>query len=288
MDWERAKNIIVVFFLLLNITLGAMLFIEDRRYTLAGDQDRLIRTVLNQNGISMYALSLQRFPPMRPLDVTGFYYDTDTLDALLEMFFANPELVAISNQFGGEVFQYGRRRMSITNGFIFFDDPEGFCPAVEPVSHVTEPWAASLAAQFIDTYFPDFVRDDVFYAGGGFRIIYRQQYGGRLVHSNFVEFLITPIGINQVEMQFGQIKSHSGTPVMIFSPDEVLLTFVQRVRHMAQDTPMNINRMDLVYFQEYVSDLYYVSPAVPFYRIFTDCGGGRPFLINAFTNVIID
>jgi len=283
MEWERAKNYILVFFLLLNIGLGIMLFIEDRRYALTGDQERLIRTVLNQNGIIIYELPLQRFSPMQQLDVTGFYYDTD---ALLEIFFPNPGLVTVSYQFGGEVFQYGNRHMSITNGFIFFDDPDGFHH--DSAGILSEDWAVSLSDMFISSHFPDFILDGIIEFNDAIRIIYRQQYSGRFVHSNFIEFLVTPIGINQIEMQFGEIRGHSGTPVMIFSPDEALLTFVQRVRHMAQEAPMTINFMDLVYFQEYVSDQYYVYTAVPFYRIFTACGEGRPFLINAFTNVIID
>lgn len=284
MEWERAKSYILVFFLLLNIALGVMLFIEDRRYTLTPDQEQLIRTVLSQNGITMDAVPLQRFPPMRQIEVTGFYYD---IDALLDIFFPNPGGVVRSHQFGADIFQYGIRHMSISNGFIFFDDPTGYMANPNPPPF-TEDWAISLADSFIQDHFPDFWQDSIIYTEEGLRIIYRQMYSGVLVHSNFVEFLITPIGIRQVEMQFGEIIGHTGTPVSIFSPDEALVSFVQRVRHLAMAEPMTIRFMDLVYFQEYVSDQDYVYIAVPFYRIFTACGDGRPFLVNAFTNVIID
>ena len=284
MYWERAKTIVLISLVLLNVGLGGMLFAENRRYSLVAEQERLIRTVLNQNGIIVYDLPLNRFPPMRPLDVTGFYYDAD---ALLSIFFPEEADIVVTRQFGGEVFQYGDRRMSITNGFIFFDDPKGFCHCNE-VEYVTEEWAVSIADIFIAEYFPDFYQDGVFVFEDTVRVVYRQKYAGRFVHSNFIEFLVSTIGINQIEMQFGEIIGHTGTPVMIFAPDEALLTFVQRVRHMAQDEPMTIQSMDLVYFQEYVSNQDYVYTAVPFYRIFTACGDGRPFLINAFTNVIID
>jgi len=293
MEWERAKNYILIFFVLLNICLGFLLFMENRRYTMTREHERLIRTVLNQNNISMYMFPMSHSPPMRPLNVRGFDYD---IDALLEILFQNPEEVARIIDDGTKEFNDDTAFMSITNGFIFYRAEGGFQQAeqedfqafsLEP-GDITFEKARVLTDEFIHAHFPDFRQDDRFAASRGMRIIYRQEYRGQLVHSNFIEFLITPVGILEIEMQFGEIIGHAITPEMLFSPDEVLLTFVQRVRQFTLEEPMHIDRMDLVYFQEYFSDQrdnnYH---AVPFYRIFIRYNN-RPFLINAFTNVIID
>jgi hypothetical protein len=91
-------------------------------------------------------------------------------------------------------------------------------------------------------------------------------------------------------MQFGRVYEHMGTSRMIFAPDEVLLTFAQRVNALplSAEDPMIITHMDLVYLQEDASDIIgSIYPAEPFYRIFIK-GKNVPFLINAFTNVLLE
>ena len=287
MEWEKAKNYILVFFLLLNVVLVSLLMWENRRYSMSGEQERLIRTVLNQNNIIIYRIPSERFPPMRPINVTGFYYDTD---ALLEFFFENPQGVTHIRHLGGDIFECytSESILEIFYGFISFDKPAGLGTVYRDL---TQAAARSLTDEFIAKHFPDFVLDSIFHIHGenaAVRIIYRQEYRGMLVHSNFVEFFVTQYGIVAIEMEFGQILGYTGTPSMIFSPDEALLAFVQRVRHITPERPMAITHMDLVYFQEYVSDQLGPYQAVPFYRIFIQGDEDRPFLINAFTNMIID
>ena len=291
MEWERAKNYIIIFFILLNAGLGLLLFMEDRRYTMTSEQERLIRTVLDRNNISMYTVPMRRFPPMRPLDVTSFYYNEA---ALIQILFDNPQAVESQPEIGlfyDATSSDERILLSIHEGFIFFENPSGKNHQLEiHPDGITRPQAIYLTAEFINRHFPDFVHgfpDMPLNTDDGIRIIYRQQYRNQVVHSNFIEFLVTDVGIQQIEMQFGQILGHSGTATMIFSPDEALLAFVQRVRQFTRDTPMTITHMDLVYFQHITYEYGSTCQAVPFYRIFTS-GDDRPFLINAFTNEIID
>jgi len=293
MEWERAKSYILVFFLLLNIALAALLVAENRRYTMTFDQERLIRTVLAQNNITMYRMPIRQFPPMRSIEVTGFDYDHE---ALLQIFFSNPYTMERidTGRPGHYLYQCEYGRLEIFDGFIEYRNPNGFrriqhIPLLQQLpSEVTYSSARRLTDAFIYNHFPDFVPDGRFDDGDNIRIIYRQEYRGVLVHSNSIELLVTPAGILQIEMQFGEILGFAGSPRMIFSPDEALFAFTQRVRHITQDEPMTITRMDLVYFREYISDQPGPYHAVPFYRVFTLCNGDQPFLINAFTNTVID
>ena len=126
MDWGRAKNYILVFFLLLNIGLGLLLLLENQRYTLSGERIRIIRTVLDQNNISMYTHPMRRFPPMRPIEVTGFYYSEETTDRLLAIFFESPQYVSRTGTGGNYDFMYGGNSLRFSNGFIAYSNLGGF------------------------------------------------------------------------------------------------------------------------------------------------------------------
>jgi len=284
MEWEKAKNYILVAFVLLNAGLALLLHLEHRRYTMTGDRDRNIRVVLGQNNISLYTIPIRNFPPMRPVDVAGFYYD---IDELLEIFFEYPALVERDDE--RYFFSHGYSQLTISNGLISFDfDIRGLgYPSIEPAPPITHGDAAALSDEFISRHFPDFEHDITFEWEDGIRRIYRQQYRGRLIHSNFAEFFITSHGIEWIDMQFGRIIGHIREPQMIFAPDEVLLTFMQHVRDRAMEEPIFIREMDMVYLQAYESTQQGILyPAVPTYRIFIEGNDDTPYLINAFTNLM--
>ena len=290
MEWERAKTLILIIFVLLNIALGGLRFADHRRYWMTGEQERNIRIVLDQNNIQLYTDPIRRFTPMRPIEVRGFHYDEDFL---LELFFEGADVVRSEYDWGLVVFSSDDgRHLEKSNGFIFFEifDNEG---TITYADVVDRSFAQSLTSEFIERHFPNFEIDIVFdaydfYGNHGIRRIYRETYQGLLVYSNFIEFFVAEHGITQIEMQFGRVIGESQAPPrMIFPPDEVLLTFMQRFRHIATENPIFINRMDMVYVKLYHSDEEgFISPAIPFYRIFIE-GSDFPRLINAFTNDLV-
>jgi hypothetical protein len=267
MEWERAKNYLIIAFILLNLGLGALIFREDSRFTLTSDRIGSIHAVLSDNNINFsYTTPMRRFAPMRHLDISGFYYD---ISELIQIFFENEQITFTEE---GErhyiIESESGAVLEISNGFISFDKR----------AYLSESAEASIS---------DFVQDIVFEDSGGVHIIYLQEYRGQLIDSNFIEFFITADGISWIDMQYGRVIGHSAEPRMIFAPDEILLTFMQRVRHEAALNPIFISNIDIVYKQEYASDrIGAVYPAVPFYRIFVR-GRDFPFYINAYTNIII-
>ena len=280
MEWERAKNYILIFLVLLNAALGAVLFLESQRYTLSADHERNIFAVLAQNNINMYISPIRRFPPMRHLHISGFYYDEY---ALIAMLFPDPlQVVQIDAEFSQ--FEDAYSRLIISNGFVSYENliPRTATNNLPPLE---------ITDTFIMQNFPDFELDTVWRMPNdeGVRITYRQKYRDHFIYTNFVELLVHEGLIRMIDMQFGQVQGHSGTPRAIASSDEALLTFVQRVQFMAETEPWFITRMDIAYFQEYeISDQPGATySVVPFYRIFVQ-GDDRAFLINAFTNTIID
>lgn len=287
MEWERAKNYILIAFVILNLGLFTLLFLEDSRYTLTPHRTSNIHAVLSDNNINLYATLMRRFVPMRHLEVSGFYYD---VSALIEVFFEAPEnVLQKKTEEGHYIFETEDAFLEIFNGFITFDNRLDLgINSSDEAKAITHTAAIQISDEFIAKHFPDFVRDIVHdqYNGDGVHIIYSQEYNGRLISTNMIELLVTARGKEWIEMQFGRVIGYSTELHRIFAPDEALLTFMQRMRHVARENPIFITNIDMVYMKEYASDqIGTVYPAVPFYRIFIR-DREFPFLINAYTNVM--
>ena len=287
MEWERAKSYLLLFFILLNLTLGGLLLLERRRYTVTPEREQAIITIMNQNNIAMGTRLMRRFPPMRGMYVSGFYYDEYQL---AEIFFGDADVHHVSTQHR-HVFTYGEARLVIAHGFISYDNPQGHGGEEGRPAVLCRMEARRLSDNFVEGNWPDFSLDDVFIGLDWLRLSYRQVYRGHVIHTNFIEIIVTDMGIVQVEMQYSQVLEMADDTRPIVAPDLALLTFVQRIRAISntQAYPMVIDHMDLVYFQlEGSTDPDGSYPVVPFYRVFIYGDGGDPFLINAFTNEIIN
>jgi hypothetical protein len=276
----------LLFFVLLNIFLVFFLYQERRRYTLSPEQDQAIFSVFTQNRISGYSRLIRQYPPMRPLAVSGFDYD---MDALLAMFFPfasdSPEHESSPNR---DVYTHGDARLVISNGYISYDNIHGLGERLDILNRET---ALLTGDAFIARHYPHYVQDYVLAVPEGFRIFYRERYRDYIIHSNFIELLVTENGITQVDMQYGIVLEFSGLPREICSPDEALLTFIQRIRSIRPDMPVLITHMDLVYYKEEIRSRAHDTSvglnASPYYRIFIE-DNEVPFKINAYTNVCIN
>ena len=286
MEWERAKSFLLLFFVLLNLVLGGLLFMENRRYIVTPEREQTILAIMERNNITFDAQFMRQFPPMRAISVTGFYYN---VNELAEIFLENPENAERLDTPHGLILTDGPSELVIAHGFISYYNPSGHGSTANDLDALNPNAAQALTDAFVRAHWPDFRLDDVFIADDWLRFSYRQVYRGYIIHTNFIELIVTDMGIEQVDMQFGRVIEWYGQESPIAAPDEVLLTFVQRVRSIAQVSPITITHMDLVYFQEDEGSAnpYASYRVLPYYRVFID-GSSDPFLINAFTNEIID
>ena len=285
MYWDRAKNFMLVFFVIANGLLAALISYETSGNTLTRERENAILAVFAQNDINMYHHIIRHFAPMRPLQIAGYDYD---VNRLLSIFFPSYAEITHIRDNNWEEFTWKNLRLVISNGYISFVSGLG-------VTGIPDKDAAiALTGAFIDEHYPDFVLDTQsirLARRGGIRIFYRQKYQGHLIHTNFVEFLVTGegdylpnISIEEVDIQYGRPIGFAYLPKELTGPDEALLTFVQNIRRQ-NDDPILITQMDIVYFQT-VSGLHSVYMPIyaePFYRIFIE-GQYEPFLINAYTN----
>ena len=285
MQWDRAKNFMLIFFLLANVMLAALIHYDSNSYTLTREMENAIFAVFSQNDIEMNYPIPRQFSPKRPLLVAGYDYD---IERLLSTFFPPYAIEEIEHTEGAnrEVFTWEDLRLVISSGYIVFDS--GLTALGVPDKSA----AITLTQSFIREHYPDF-RLDIYSTREvrrGLRIFYRQEYQGHLIHTNFVEFLVTGDGddliIEQVDIQYGRPLNFTYAPRELIGPDEALLTFVQIIRQQT-DAPILITYMDIAYIQTsvgFLSETY--APTIyaePVYRIFID-GWVEPFRINAFRN----
>ena len=286
MEWERAKTFILLFFVLLNLLLGGLLLAERRRYTVSSDREQAIIQIMYRNNIVLDTHLLRRFPPMRAMNVAGFCYD---VDEFIGIFFGEAETQVVPARHG-DIITDGVGELVIEHGFISYDNEYGLGGAEDWVTNLTTDHARRLTDAFVGDNWPDFLLDYVHEGAGWMRLSYRQVYRGYIIHTNFIELIVTERGIVQVDKQAARVLEWQDRQP-ISAPDEALLTFVQRIRDHANamPSPMVITNMDIVYFQEESStNPDGVYQVVPFFRVFVEGDGGDPFLINAFSNEIIN
>jgi len=281
MQWDKAKNFMLAFFVIANILLAALTYYETGSHTLSRERMDAIQTVFVHNNIEMYYQIPRSFAPLRPIRVAGHDYN---IENLISIFFPAYADVHKSGDANREVFTYENLSMVISNGYIVFDSG---------VSHIGTPnkeAAISLTQDFINKHYSDFRLDlqSTRIVNRGLRLFYRQEYQGHLIHTNFVEFLVTgeddDLFIEQVDIQYGRPMGFAYQPRELIGPDEALLTFVQNIR-LINNEHIFITYMDLAYFQTTsgLRETYMPIYAEPFYRIFIE-GLDEPFRIHAYTN----
>ena len=286
MEWERAKTFILLFFVLLNLTLGGLLLLERRRYDITPEREQAIIAIMERNNITMDARLLRRFTPMRTINIAGFSYD---IGELAGIFFGDAYVRPVATAHG-YVLTHGTGELVVAHGFVSYDNPEGHGGREDWIQNLNAAQAQLLTDAFVSEHWTDFRLDDVFIGQDWIRLSYRQVFRGYVIHTNFIELVVTERGIVQIDMQYGRVLGWDGDRQPIAAPDEALLTFVQRMRAhaLALDSPMVITHMDLVYFQEDFSpDPDGTYRAEPAFRVFIAGDAGDPFLINAFRNEVI-
>jgi hypothetical protein len=281
MLWERAKNGMIIFFVVLNLLLAWFIYREENRYTLTPERTQAIYEVLRANNINWYIRLNRNYKPMKALQISGYAYD---MASLLPVFFEDATKAEKFLNGEKEVYLDGSAELILSNGYLSFT--KYWEPSGGALPDAKE--AEALCDTFIRDNFPNYTVDGVQETAFGIRISYRELYQEYIVYGNFIEFLVTYDGIRQIDMQFGKVSGFTGPERDIAAPDEALLTFTQWMRSLNSNIPVTINQMDMVYYQEEFSSQDYTPlMATPYYRFFIQ-DRDMPFMVNAYNNTVLN
>ncbi|MCL2564844.1 MAG: hypothetical protein FWE24_03410 [Defluviitaleaceae bacterium] len=263
MEWSKAKDIVIVFLVLLNIMLGVILLIGSGRYTLSAEQERNIVEILETNNISINTQIIRRFNPMRMLELSPGVIDDYKMK---EVFFGTTDNI-ITDEWGNiRTHDHGNDRLIVFQNMVIFESGNfnefreiDFASARQ----ISDDFLASLGDMA-----RGFTLDiDPYFNGNEIIIEYRQQFEGTIIYNNYFLFAIDNYGIRRVEHSHNMPIGFSASANELFSTDEVLFSFLQAMRVESLDRPRRIiEKMDIVYFMD--PDDLELGIAYPYFRIY--------------------
>lgn len=280
MDWDKAKNLTIVFFILLNILLGVLVYWEDNRYVVTVEQEKAIVSVLAQNRINLYTRILREYKPMRILDMGEYAYGEESF---IKNFFGDVGDVVLTEEHNRSVFTRGDARLSILNDYVHYQNPEGTGkkkgPVTEPVA-ICDEWIKGLKAG-------DFQLDGISQENGRYVLRYLNVYQGYAVQSNYIDFVVTENGIVEINLSYRPPQGFLGRTQVICSADEALFTFMQQMKNLYGDRDVFISKMDIAYHVNSIGQPGEGGrEAEPCYRIFV-AGEPLPFLVSGYRNEML-
>lgn len=295
MDWAKAKNIIIVLLVLLNIVLSFFVYIDSRKYVLSNQEEIGIIDILRQNKISIYTEITKNFKPMKKLSVSKYNFD---YNFILKIFFKDVSSVVRNENEDMKVFSDKTGTLTILKEYVYYESTST-AKIIENDSFFSEN-ANKMCKDIIKKLGKDFANFELdtnysnLEVGTNLQntksmfIYYKEKYANYIINSNYVQFVITEAGIKEVMIAnykpLGFIKQSERE---ICSPSEALFTFMRHMKSINEDKEIFINKIDIVYDLEKDSTEKNSVYAVPYYRFYIK-GSEEPILVNAYFNKILE
>lgn len=272
MDWARAKNLSITAFIILNILIGFLNYLDSRRYILGADSIAAITSVLETREIKIDRNF--EFISNEPLRQISFESQNINRNFLVGVLMQNNTNMSVQEDeeftrffneaeevvFGG---QTNVRYRNISNFDLYFSSlQEARIFAADMIVRLGD----------IGRYF---VLDRSYSYDDTMVLMYRDMYRNNTIYSNALIFVFREGRIETIDFNYDRVIGFSGNPREIRRADEVMLTFA---RHVESDVV--VREMDIVY--KNINNI-----GTPHYRIIYERDGQfSSVLINAYTNII--
>ncbi len=276
MKWKQAKNLVIIFLIIVNLILFVVNYYKDKQYHLTLQQEKNIMNVLSKNKVSMYVTIPSKHYPLPYIILSPSIKDYDRNTIASAIF----EDYTYYDEMDSTIYSNGSTNLTFENGF-FYTKLEN------PIEFQDSPMDILLN---FGKPFDEFLLDKVNVDGEFKYYEYRERYKGNIIYTNKVEFAVKD---NMIYKIFGYYTGNSGysdKKKEIISVDMALFTFIKEAKKLYGDKELFIEDVDIVYYQkEYFSysDNNNTTNAVPCYRIYVK-NQKVPFIIDAYTNKIIN
>jgi regulatory protein YycI of two-component signal transduction system YycFG len=293
MDWPRAKTILIVCFLILNVILAYNLYIEP---LLEGDSDNISRSrfdsimnVLGQNKVSIDTAVPRNTPRLAFYRVALHPFSAEEIFALRngllgpDASLTSTSAVPDDNNPAG--FMLGQEDMTVTAlGYLSYYNRELFLADVgEDISYEE---ARAQADAFLRSRLPGFDQylfDAVTYVEGmGHRVEYVQMHDETPVYPGHVMALVKSDGVVALWQLRLKIMSGEGQEKKIVSAADALLSMLSHRLTVGDSGPVTVQEIALGYYSR-VYDTFESWQTAPVWRVRTDHGD---YFINAHSGII--
>ena len=269
MDWDRAKNLTIIFMLLLNIFLGVLIYIFSEKYVLNSEQETNIIKVLSQNNIAVYTEIPKSYRPMNQILMSTPEYN---MNLLIDILFEEQEAVRQTIEMDKIIFKDDVSELTLQNNFITFTS------RVDGIT--TREEARRYARNIIDKasgMFNGFEFHGSTESENGILLEYYQRYGKSIIYSNYLKFFFSTDGRLEINFFYNPPDRYEDDTIKILSADEALFLLMGHINDMNYD--VFITGIDIVYYQDTL------LKAVPYYRIYV-LNKREPVLVNAVTGIV--
>lgn len=277
MNWNKAKNIMIVILVFLNIVLLFVSYYGNDKYILSSEKEKAIISLLNKNGVKIGTGIPENFEPLPYLMFNDFEYNVDELKKL---FFEDNEDVKRSIEFEATIFKTDKKNLKIDGADVVYE--RTYTEKSLDKFEISE--AKKKAEKVIKTLIKNknYELQEIKFANGRYYLKYCEIYLNNKVYNNYIEFVINKDGIEKMEMSRYEISGFYRIKRDICSADEALFSWLLGIKNEKTEDSLLIDGIEKGYcFEE--STLK--SRAVPCYRI--SVKDDEIYYINAYTGEII-
>ena len=278
MHWGRAKTLIILCLLILNVVLMLMFQTGSRRHSLSEQRIKTIVEVLHKNNIQLNTAVVKNFEPKQSLEMIPF---SQSLEEIRDMFLEEGAHAQLTTEFEKTIYTLGSKKLTISHLDILYEDAD----TADPIEH-TEENAIKAAEAFLHKIGKLHFKLNLTDVRNDYILVdFREVFEEKILYVNYFQFKISENGITEIKCSYHLPTDLYGYEQDVVAPDEALLKFMQNIRKFYPETEvLTIDRFDLVYYQNVgVIDRQTAIRLTPHYRIYLK-GRIAPFLINAFSN----
>lgn len=242
MNWGRAKNLCLIFLVLLNIFLFVMINVSAHRYKLDNDSRKTILNLLEQNNIKCNKI-IESFKPKQKLVLSKFDFDKNKI---AKIFFGK------NFTFDKNIVKTPGKVLEFTDNGFELDISEKYYEKLDLlVKKIKEPQA-------------NFILDTKINNDSTQTFIYRQKYHSFMIENNFIKFELERGYIKKITYEYKQVENFFGPSYEIVSPDIILFKFIKS-DEVVKKNEVVIDKFDFIY--RTTSENFGLSFSVPCYRL---------------------
>jgi len=283
MDWAKAKNIFIIFLIIMNCTLAVVSAYNKNSNTLSTDKKEAIEKLLTKNNVKLESDMPNQYSDMPIIVIT---YKENNSETLRNIFLGDDKEIKRSLDADTTIFKKDNLMLTINNSKINYynNNLNG------QIENLTKDEAKKTADNFFNTKLSRLYKDYKYHSintvSDKYYINYYNEYKGCNFFSSYIKFCITSLGIENIEI-VEYIKNYaldSGRDIC--SADEALFTFIYEIKNKYYDNQVVIQNIELGYILQQMDKKSTEGRAIPCYRISIK-GSNQPYYINAYTNEII-
>ncbi len=274
MNWFKAKNLILISLVALNILLMVLIYLTNVSYMLTNEQvENLYQVLSSKYDIGIYATIPKKYEPMKEIEVIN--EGQNTSDFLYEIFFTKEEDVNKLVDEDKIIFQGEDKTLTTQSGDFILSSNIGL-----------EANRDNILKQLSRTT-GDFILYDKYVLDGYTYYDYRQKFKNQIIYTNYLVFEENQQGkVDKIEGYYAKPIGYIGDTREIVSVDMVLFNFAN-FYPKGENDQLFIDAVDLVYNQEQIiNEPDVILKATPCYLIKVR-GSSVPVKIDAYTNTIL-